>query len=274
MVIPVPFHRHEVKLDIARIQFQLEYTFDEPWAVRWRLPIEQKSRTASIGSIHPDADEDDIEAMERNLQIHHRSRNLTGFGDMEMLLCWHKHDLGKDGAFFSVASGTTVPLGRTEGNPLTAAAAGEAHEHIQFGNGTFDPIVEFFYSRPIGEESIVSAFGQGRFPGSRNDEGFQGSKSFQCGIGAMKPVGHLGSGENSFGIAGLIYQDLSQATWDGVIDPNTGFSTLSGTLGISWKDEEFRNWSLTLLLPISFETAESSDGTYDVGPVLSLGIGF
>lgn len=212
--------------------------------------------------------------MERNLQIHHRSRNLTGFGDMEMLLCWHKHDLGKDGAFFSVASGTTVPLGRTEGNPLTAAASGEAHEHIQFGNGTFDPIVEFFYSRPIGEESIVSAFGQGRFPGSRNDEGFQGSKSFQCGIGAMKPVGHLGSGENSFGIAGLIYQDLSQATWDGVIDPNTGFSTLSGTLGISWKDEEFRNWSLTLLLPISIETAESSDGTYDVGPVLSLGIGF
>lgn len=252
----------------------MKYTFDEPWAVRWRLPIEQKSRTASVGSIDPAATPIEIEAMERNLQLHHPSRTLTGFGDMEMLLCWHKHDVGEEGAFFSASAGTTFPLGRTEGNPYIAGDVGESHEHIQFGNGTFDPIVELFYSRPLGEDSIISAFCQGRFPGSTNDEGFQGSQSIQGGIGAMKPLGNFGSGETSFGLAGLLYQDYGQATWDGVIDPNSGFTTLSGTLGISWKDEEFRNWSLTLVLPISIDTPYSSDGSYESGPVLSLGVGF
>ena len=252
----------------------MEYTFDEPWAVRWRLPIEQKSRTASIGSIDPAATPIEIEAMERNLQLHHPSRTLTGFGDMEMLLCWHRHDVGKEGACFSASAGTTFPLGRTEGNPYIAGDVGESHEHIQFGNGTFDPIVEMFYSRPLGEDSIIRAFCQGRFPGSTNAEGFQGSQSIQGGIGAMKPLGNFGAGETSFGLAGLLYQDYGQATWDGVIDPNSGFTTLSGTLGISWKDEEFRNWSLTLVLPISIDTPYSSVGSYESGPVLSLGVGF
>ncbi len=263
-------------VEIARLQFQLEYTFDEPWAVRWRLPIEQKSRTASIGGIDPTATPGQIDQMETNLQIHHPSRNLKGFGDMEMLLSWHNHDLGKDGALFSVAAGTTVPLGRTEGNPLTAAAAepAEEHEHIQFGTGTFDPIIEFFYSRPIGEDSIISAFAQGRFPGSRNDEGYRGSQTLQGGLGAIKPLGKLGPWEQTFGVVGLLYQDLGRATWDGEIDPNTGYQALSATFGISWKDDEFRNRTLSLILPISLKTPNSTEGTYEPGPILSLGIGF
>mgnify|MGYP000187935285 FL=1 len=272
-VVDVPLHRHEVTVDIARIQFQLEYTFEEPWAIRWRLPIEQKSRTSAIGSIDP-ATPEQIEQMERNLQIHHPSQTLMGFGDMEMLLSWHNHDMGKEGSLFSAAAGTTIPLGRTEENPYLAGDSGEEHEHIQFGSGTFDPIIEMFYSLPIGEESSISAYAQGRFPGSRNDEGFRGSQSVQGGIGAITSLGDFGPGEQSFGVLGLLYQDLGRATWDGLIDVNTGYQALSASIGISWKDEEYRNRTLTLILPLSLETPYSSEGTYEPGPVLSFGIGF
>jgi len=273
-VVDVPLHRHDVTVEIARLQFQFEYTFEEPWAVRFRLPIEQKSRTAAIDSIDPAATPVEIEQMERNLQIHHPSRKLMGFGDMDLLLSWHSHDMGKEGSLFSTAVGTTIPLGRTEGNPYLAGDSGEEHEHIQFGSGTFDPIIEMFYSRPIGEETSVSAYAQGRFPGSRNDEGFRGSQSLQGGIGAITSLGDFGPGEQSFGVLGLLYQDLGRATWDGLIDVNTGYQALSASIGISWKDDEYRNRTLTLILPISLETPNSSEGTYEPGPVLSLGIGF
>lgn len=272
-VVDVPLHRHEVTVDIARIQFQLEYTFEEPWAIRWRLPIEQKSRTSAIGRIDP-ATPEEIEQMERNLQIHHPSQTLMGFGDMEMLLSWHNHDMGEEGSLFSAAAGTTIPLGRTEENPYLAGDSGEEHEHIQFGSGTFDPIIELFYSLPIGEKSSISAYAQGRFPGNRNDEGFRGSQSLQGGIGAITSLGDFGPGEQSFGVLGLLYQDLGRATWDGLIDVNTGFQALSASIGISWKDEEYRNRTLSLILPISLETPNSSEGTYEPGPVLSFGIGF
>lgn len=273
-VVAVPSHSHEVSLDIARLQFQLEYTFEEPWAVRWRLPIEQKSRSASLANIDPAATPAEIEAMQRNLQIHHPSRNLLGFGDMDMLLSWHSHDMGKDGALFSAAAGTTLPLGRTEENPYLAGDSGEEHEHIQLGTGTFDPIIEVFYSRPFGEEGTLSAFAQGRFPGSRNDEGYRGSRMIQGGLGAIKPLGDLGPWEQTFGVIGLVYQDQGRATWDDEVDPNTGYQALSATIGISWKDEELRNRTFSLILPLSIKTLDSSEGTYEPGPVLSLGIGF
>ena len=55
---------------------------------------------------------------------------------------------------------------------------------------------------------------------------------------------------------------------------NTGYQALSASIGISWKDEEYRNRTLTLILPLSLETPYSSEGTYEPGPVLSFGIGF
>mgnify|MGYP004393720267 CR=1 FL=1 len=123
-------------------------------------------------------------------------------------------------------------------------------------------------------EAILSAFAQGRFPGSRNDNGFRGSRLLQGGLGAITPLGELGPWEQTFGVVGLLYQDQGRATWDGEIDVNTGYQALSATIGISWKDEEFRNRTLSLILPIPIDTPDSTEGTYEPGPILSLGIGF
>ncbi|MDE0961113.1 MAG: hypothetical protein OSB09_10060 [Planctomycetota bacterium] len=273
-VIDVADHRHEVSLDIARLQFQLEYTFDEPWSIRWRLPIDIKTRSSHISAIDPLATPVEIEAMERNLLTHHPSRTIRGFGDIDMLLCWHKHNVGTDGGLFSAAVGTSVPLGRIEKNPYSLGSEGAFHEHIQLGTGSFDPMMELSYSRPIGDDLIISAYGQGRYPVGENEYGYRASRSVQGGIGALKPMGAVGSGESSFGLVGLLYQHIDRATWDGEIDINSGFTAVSGTVGFSWKDEDFRNWTLSLILPISLETPGTSEGTFEPGPILSLGVGF
>lgn len=259
---------------MTRIQLQMEYTFDEPWGIQWRIPIELKSRTSSVGDIDPASTPEQIEAMDRNLQIHHPSRDMRGFGDIEMLLTWHGHDVGKEGAIFSTGLGTSLPIGRTEHDPYELGDEGEAHEHIQFGSGTLDPLVDVFYARPVGEDSMVSLYGRGRFPIRESSKGFKGSSTLQGGIGYVKKIGKLGPWEPAYAILGVIYQDQGVARWHGEVDPNTGYNSISGTIGINWKDEEYRSWNLSLVLPISTNTAESAEGTFDPGPILSLGVSF
>ncbi len=273
-VIEVPEHNHEVELDISRVLLQFDYTFEEPWGVRWRIPLERKSRVSALGGIQPGATAEEIEAMERNLQAHHATRNLTGFGDADVLLAWHGHDWGKEGATFALAAGTTVPLGRTEENPYTAGDAGEIHEHIQLGSGTYDPLVEFFYSRPLGDDAFLNSFGKGRFPGTENDEGYRAPRTVDLGVGYFKPIGAFGPWEDAHGNIALLYQEQGRAFWDGEIDPNTGFETVSASIGISWQDEDMHGWTLSLVVPISIDTPDVSAGVYEPGPIFSLGVGF
>ena len=273
-VINVPDHYHDVSLDIFRVVFQVDYTFEEPWAIRTRLPIEQRSRFAEINNVDSIATAEELEAMERNLQIHHPTEILSGFGDMELLLSWHAHDFGTEGGSLAIATGSTLPTGRTEENPYALGEVGERHEHIQFGTGTFDPLIEFNYGRPVGDDGIFSLFGQGRFPIAESDKGFKGSALVQGGVGYIKGLGEFGPWDDVNGVLGLFYQNQGRAKWDGVVDLNTGFESYSLQLGFSWWDESMTSWNLSLVLPIKIETPDESRDTYDPGPLINLAIGF
>ena len=273
-VIDVPGHVHDVTLDLFRVVMQFDYTFDEPWAIRARLPLESRTRTSSISQIDPSATPEQIEAMERNLQIHHPSEMLTGFGDMEVLLGWHAHDFGVEMGSLAIAVGSTLPIGKTEDNPYDLGDDGEAHEHIHFGSGTFDPILELFYSRPVGEDSIFSIYGQGRFPNAVSGKGFKGSQLIQGGFGIVSPLGEVGPWENLNGLLGVFVQDMGPAYWDGLEDPNTGFQNVSLQLGVSWRDESMKSWNLSLVLPLSVDSTSGPEETYDPGPVINLSIGY
>jgi len=273
-VIEVPSHYHDVSLDIFRVVFQVDYTFEEPWAIRTRVPIEQRSRMANIVDIDPSATAEEIEAMERNLAIHHPPEILSGFGDVELLLSWHAHDFGMEGGSLAIAAGSTLPTGRTEDDPYALGEVGERHEHIQFGTGTFDPLIEFNYGRPIGDDGVLSLFGQGRFPITESSKGFRGSNLIQGGLGYIKGLGEFGPWDDVNGVLGIFYQNQGRAEWNGVIDRNTGFQSYSLQLGLSWWDESMTSWNLSLVLPLKMETPDESLDTYDPGPLINLAIGF
>jgi hypothetical protein len=70
--------------------------------------------------------------------IHHRDETLAGVGD-PWLLGRASWSLGR----LAIASraGVGLPVGRTEEDPFARGRAGFAHQHVQFGTGTFHPVL-------------------------------------------------------------------------------------------------------------------------------------
>ena len=53
--------------------------------------------------------------------------------------------------------------------------AGLEHLHVQFGNGTVDPVFELYFGMPINDKFAWSVFGKARVPVYRNDHGYRGA---------------------------------------------------------------------------------------------------
>jgi hypothetical protein len=83
-----------------------------------------------------------------NGSIHHRNETLSGPGDPWLLL----HGARGLGAWTVAArGGISIPLGRTEPNPFELGRRGLPHQHIQFGTGTWDPVVGLAAGRRFGQ---------------------------------------------------------------------------------------------------------------------------
>lgn len=72
--------------------------------------------------------------------IHHRTETLVGPADGQLAVKLYR----AMGAFtVGGGIGTTLPLGRTEADPYVAGAAGQDHQHMQLGTGTWNPVASF-----------------------------------------------------------------------------------------------------------------------------------
>ena len=82
--VRVPLYRHEVSPDYARVEVGLQYTVAPSWHLITRIPWEIKDQQAAIALVDS-ATPDDRAAMQRNIDIHHRSVMLRGIGDLRVL---------------------------------------------------------------------------------------------------------------------------------------------------------------------------------------------
>jgi len=83
-VITVPGRRHEVTLDLTRIQISTDYALADDWQGRLRLPYDIKDQESEVTFVES-ATAAEREAMLRNLEIHHRDETYSGFGDASLL---------------------------------------------------------------------------------------------------------------------------------------------------------------------------------------------
>jgi hypothetical protein len=106
--------------------------------------------------------------------IHHHDETLVGPSDPWLSL----RASAAAGDFVTTARfGVTLPIGRTEPDPYALGAEGKWHEHIQFGTGTFIPIVGAGASVTLDPVEIsVSALGL--FSLYENDHGFRAPSRF------------------------------------------------------------------------------------------------
>jgi len=87
--------------------------------------------------------------------IHHRNETLIGPTDpiVRALISWAPGAL-----VIAVRAGVTIPAGSTVPDPDELGGQGIAHEHVQFGTGTFDPAVGVSLSGTAGTVALRAFF--------------------------------------------------------------------------------------------------------------------
>ena len=114
-----------------------------------------------------------------------------------MVLVTHrKQGVFREGDSLSLSLGTTLPTGKTEEDPFELGDSGLKHLHIQFGTGTFDPLLELNYSMPVAGKLGLGAYALGRFPAYENSKTYQGPMEITSGVLCVfrtKPAGDSGA---------------------------------------------------------------------------------
>lgn len=266
-VIEVEDHAHDVEMDLTRFEFSMSRTFNDTWDSVLRVPYLIKDQTAE--TVFPDPiSDDDREAAIRSGYSHHRTETYEGFADLELSVGWRTRGLWLDGSIFRFSLGTTIPVGDTEDDPLTAGDAGLEHLHVQFGNGTFDPLLDFYFGVPLNEKLAVSAFGRARIPLYENSKGYRGSPEITFAPRATwLPHKRLSVH------AGLNASYYGYAEWYDRRDPNTGQFNLDASLGLGFKVTDTITSSFTALLPL-YSRSFSDEDVLEPAPTFSISTGW
>lgn len=223
-LIEVPLHNHVVSLDFLRTEMAVEYTFSTNWSVWLRIPFDLKAQTAAVAFVEP-ATPWEQEAILRNGYIHHRTETYRGFSDLRLLVARRINGLFGARARLDLAVGSSLPIGRIEDDPLRAGDEGREHLHIQFGTGTFDPLFEWHFAMALSERLSWAFFSLNRVVLYENARTYRGPFETTTGISTgwqLSPRLTLRATLANF--------SQTQATWNGVKDPNSGLVSWNASL--------------------------------------------
>lgn len=267
-VIEVPLHDHVVSLDFLRTEFSFEYTFKENWSAWLRVPYDLKHQEASIEYVEPVNEAEQL-AILRNRDIHHRNETYTGLSDFRFLVAHRINGvLGKNGRL-DVALGSSLPIGRTEGDPLAAGKRGEKHMHIQFGTGTFDPLLELHYATFLNDKTSLAFYTINKLPFYENSHGYKGPVETTSGVSLGYQL------TDWMGIRGT-FANFSQsyAEWNDVDDPNSGLISYNGNVGVTFRTLKGLLITPGYRFPISQRTLSHEGDTFEYGPTFLLNISY
>lgn len=267
-LVTVPLYKHEVSLDFSRLEATLEYGLAENWDLRLRIPYDIKKRKSSIATIAP-ANVGEIDAMQRDADYHHAEKTLRGFSDLHLLATRYFPNALLEGDSASLSFGMSLPVGKIEENPYILGDAGMPHEHIQFGTGTFDPLLEFSYSVPLAANLRGGIFGNARFPLYENRKDYQGSKEATAGLQLSYMFAPAWSAHGS-----VLFSHQAFAHWNGARDLNTGANRSSALFGVGYRWVNGLYTSIDYLSPIAEDTLASGGDNYEQGRIFLLSTSF
>lgn len=189
---------------------------------------------------------------------HHRNETLSGIGDPMLLGAVHLAPL-------TVRAGLTLPLGKTENNPF--AMPDTPHEHIQFGTGTFNPVVSVEAGHTWGQWRIAG-FGFTQQVVYANSKGYHAGDRYAVGVAARLAVG-------SWGVrTGLELQAESYERWGGkryTEEGNQGRIDAMVALGASYAVDNRLSFDVGLKLPFITHVV---GGQLDMPALLEVGASY
>ena len=263
--VSVPLYRHEVSLDYARLELGLQYTIAPGWDVIGRVPWEIKDQRAEVAVIAA-ATPGERAAMQRNIDLHHRSVTLRGLGDLMLLGRRRWSNAWRDGDALTISVGATVPTGRTVENPYRLGDQGVQHLHIQFGTGTVDPLIEVSYQFPLAGPFSAGTYLAGRFPFYENKRTFRAPPDATLVVHvAVRTADRL-----QLRLEGALYAQ-GYGYWNALRDENTGLTATSIAAGATYQLPAF-SISTDVRYPLSQTTLTEGDA-FKQGPAVVLGVG-
>lgn len=264
VVVDAPLHRHHVALSTYRIDVGLQYLLSDRWSLQATVPYAVRNQEASIEWIDPVSPED-RQAISRSRDIHHRNETYTGFSDVDLLLGYKVRGFFKTDDALSARLGTTIPIGKTEENPWELGDTGIEHLHIQFGTGTFNPIVSLQYNLPLYRGLTMTASARGMFPFYENSKAYRGSAELGWTAGfTYRLFDWFSFSGNYLGF----YQ--SSAAWAGERDINTGLRYSMAAFGMSLATLDGISVSANVMLPLTQETLYDESDAIEFGTLVSL----
>jgi hypothetical protein len=149
--------------------------------------------------------------------LHHRTESLLGLSDPRLV--FHRRFAGAlvEGDSVRLGFGVTLPFGKIEDDPYRLGDMGLKHQHIQFGTGTLDPLIQVGYLFAAGAFAWHASAGL-HYPLYPNSKGFRGppvvdfsaGPGYECAAWLSLSLHYVGTWQG-------------RAYWHGKRDPNSGF---------------------------------------------------
>jgi hypothetical protein len=219
--VPVqPPYQHDQDIYPGELRVGGELGLTRSWGVELQIPF----RVTRTNIRYTDLAGNPYQPLDP--EAHHRNETLLGFGDPWVLA---RGGTSLGGTTITARVGTTIPLGHIEEDPFARGAMGQRHQHIQFGNGSFDPLILLDLSRTFGRLDL-SVYGQAQLTVYENRKGFQAGHRFFTGVQA----GLLTFAKVTAAL-GLDVLSERPERWGGKIqqDGNLGRTELLGGLSLS-----------------------------------------
>ena len=264
--IIVPLHEHVVELDFGRTELSLEYTFKTNWTVWLRVPFDIKMQKASITYVET-VTQYEQSAILRNRDIHHRTENYMGLSDFRLLFAHRINGLFSKKGRLDFAFGTSLPIGKIEENPLKLGEEAQKHLHIQFGTGTFDPLLELHYAMGLTDKFSLALFTINKVSLYQNSKKYQGPFETTTGFS-------FGYRKTNWLTSRLTFANFTStwAKWDGKNDPNSGLMSYSLTANLTFNLKNGLAITPGYRHPVAQQTLSDKGDTFKYGPTFLLNI--
>ena len=141
-----PGQQHDQRFYIAELRPVLAVGILDELALELQLPLRVVSSDITFRRLDDTAFEPDYE------NIHHRDETLYGVADPWLLA---RSQLLLGPVALTGRAGVGLPIGSTEEDPFARARAGLSHQHIQFGSGTFHPVLALDAALPLGSARLT-----------------------------------------------------------------------------------------------------------------------
>ncbi len=216
-----PPQLHDQAIRVGELRLLTEYGLSEDWALQLQLPVKVIDTSIIYRRLDGSLYEPDY------VNIHHRNETLAGVTDPWVTV---KRSMAAGRWALASRLGTTIPLGRTVDDPFAAAEAGEAHQHFQFGTGTFNPLLGFDAARSVGSVAL-SGYLLAQLVPYASDRGFRAGQRASAGINGAMPWG----GDRGASVSlDVVHEEAER--WGGVVkqDGNLGRTDLLAGGGLDW----------------------------------------